>query len=374
MKLWKIAVVLLALAPTTACSGVFGGDDAAGPIVLGMPVPLSGDSAAIGPYMRNAAQMAVDEVNAKGGVLKRTLKLQAEDDACDPGTAAAAASKLVSAKVVASVGGYCSGATLPTLPIFDRAKVPVVIPAANSDQLYEKKLPFVFLINSTGSQQSTTAVDWATKAGAQRVVTVHDNTSYSKNIADLTGQLLRERAVGSIAITKGESDYAAAVTAVRAKNPEIVYFTGYYAEAGLFVRQLRQAGYTGRILVADGSVDKQLISIAGQDRAQGVYATMTGLPEFTPGAEGWIATYKKKFGSDPGPYSTQSYDAVRLVADAITRAGSTDGDRIRQALEGTHGFALFSGPLTFTPQHTLSTSGFVILVVKGDKFELVPPR
>lgn len=338
-----------------------------------MPIPLSGDSVAIGPHMRNGAQMAIDEINDSGGVLGRKLKLVAEDDACDPQTAAAAANKLVSQKVVASVGGYCSGATLPTLPVFDRAKIPMVIPAANSDQLVEKKLPYVFLVNSTGTQQSTTAVEWIGRLGLKRTVVVHDNTSYAKNIADLTVASLRERAAGSIAIAKGENDHGAAVSATLAKDPDMIYFTGYHADGGLFIRQLRQAGYQGKIMVADGAAHTDLIKIAGAEKAQGVYATMTGLPEFTPGAQDWITKYRAKFGSEAGPYSTQSYDAVRLVADALRRAGSTDGAKLREALEKTDGFAMFSGPLRFTPDHTLTTSGFVILEVKGEKFELVRP-
>ncbi len=336
-----------------------------------MPIPLSGDSAANGPYMRNGAQMAVDEINDQGGVLGRKLQLQPEDDACDPQTATAAANKLVAQKVTASVGGYCSGATLPTLPIFNRAKIPMVIPTANSDQLYEKPLPYVFLINSTGTQQATTAVEHITKLGSQKTVLVHDNTSYSKNLADNVSKDPAGKAVATIAIAKGESDHGAAVNATLAKQPDMVYFTGYHADGGLFIRQLRQAGYQGKIMVADGAVHTDLIKIAGQDKAQGVYATMTGLPEFTPGAEGWIAKYKAKFTADPGPYSTQSYDAVRLVADALTRSGSTDGEKLREALEKTDGFQMFSGPLKFTDKHTLAKSGFVIIEVKGDKFVLV---
>src|SRR5689334_18691959 len=111
-----------------------GGDDKKdkGPIVLGMLTPLSGSSAAIGPYMKNGAQMAIDEINGAGGVIGRKLELKVEDDACDAKSSAAAANKLVTAGVNISVGGYCSGATLPTLPIFENAKIPMIIPAANS--------------------------------------------------------------------------------------------------------------------------------------------------------------------------------------------------------------------------------------------------
>ncbi len=102
-------------------------------------------------------------------------------------------------------------------------------------------------------------------------------------------------------MTAGESDYSANVTAVLKAKPDIIYWTGYYQEGGLIIRQLRQAGYQGKIMVADGSVDAKLVQIAGAQRAEGVLATMTPTPETIEGAKGWIASYKKKFNSRPRP-------------------------------------------------------------------------
>ena len=362
---------------TSACGqGVLGGGSKKdkGPILLGMDIPLSGSSADIGPYMKNGAQMAIDEINAKGGVLGRTLQLRAEDDACDPKTAVAAANKLVAANIAVSVGGYCSGATLPTLPVFDRRRIPMIIPAANSYELVAQHLKHVFLINGTGDQQAAAAMSWITKTGAKRVALLDDNTSYSKDIAVRTAAALDkpggpDKALID-AVTPGESDYSANVTSVMRAHPDFVYWTGYYQEGGLILRQLRQAGYKGKFMVADGSVDAKLIKIAGGSAAEGTYATMTQTPDTIQGAQNWIADYKRKFGTDPGPYSTQSYDAVRVAAEAIKNAGSTDGDKIVTALEGINGLQLFSGPLKFTPQHTLTSGGFVILVVKNGKFVL----
>jgi branched-chain amino acid transport system substrate-binding protein len=155
------------------------------------------------------------------------------------------------------------------------------------------------------------------------------------------------------------------------KKPALVYWTGYYQEGGLIINQLKKAGFTGKIMVADGSVDPSLPKIAGAG-AEGVFATMTQTPDTLKGAETWISNYKAKFNADPGPYSTQSYDAVRLAAKAIDTAGSTKGDAIIKALEGIDGFAMFSGPLKFTPEHTLSSGGFVVLVIKDGKFILDP--
>ncbi|MEU5880285.1 branched-chain amino acid ABC transporter substrate-binding protein [Spirillospora sp. NPDC047279] len=351
-----------------------GGDDEKGDILIGMDIPLSGDSAEIGPYMKNGAQLAVDEINGKGGVLGgRKLKLQAEDDACDPKTAVAAANKLVSAGVKVSVSGYCSGATLPTLPVFDRAKIPMIIPVANSAELAAQRLRHVFMINGTGDQQAAAAFTWLTRQRATKVALMHDNTSYSKDIADRTAAELDKPGApdktGVEAVTPKETDFSAAVTRVLKGRPDYIYWTGYYAEGGLLIRQFKQAGYKGRFLVGDGSVADRLAQIAGGTNAEGVYATMTPTPATLQGAEGWKAAYKTKFGADPGPYSTQAYDGIRVAAEAITKADGTDPDKIVTALEQMNGFRLFSGPLKFTPQHTI-VGGFEIQVVRNGTFVL----
>ncbi len=384
-RVYPLALAAIAALALAGCGNGLGSRDSnsgtasagnTSPIVLGMATPTSGSSSAIGPYMSNGAQLAINEINAKGGVLGRQLKLDVQDEACDPKTAVAAANKLVSDKVVASVGGYCSGATLPTLPVFARANIPMVIPAANSDDLVKAGQKNVFLINGTGTQQAKAATTWMTKTGAKRVALMDDNTSYSKNIAVQTAKDLSAtsiKVVKSESVTAGESDYSANVTSVLSAKPDFVYWTGYYQEGGLIIRQLRQAGYKGNIMVADGSVDQQLIKIAGATQAGGVFATMTQTPDTIPGAKGWVASYKKTFNADPGPYSTQAYDAVRVVAKAITDAGSADGPKLITALEAIKGLQLFSGPLSFTPQHTLSSGGFLILSVQNGKLALKDP-
>lgn len=359
-----------------ACGGLTddgGKKSDSGPVKLGMLTPLSGSSAAIGPYMKNGAQLAVDEINAKGGVDGRKLSLTVEDGACDPKTAAAGAAKLVSAGIDISVGGYCSSATLPTLSIFHKAHIPMIIPAANSADLVAQKLDNVFLINGTGVQQAEAAVKFVQAQGSSAVALIDDNTSYSTDITKRTGDLLGKAGVKVAdhqSVTAGELDYSGAVNAVLRSKADFVYWTGYYQEGGLLIKQLRAAGYHGKLMVADGSVDGDLIKIAGSGNAQGVFATMTQTPQTIPGGDAWIASYKAKFGAAPGPYSTQSYDAVRVAAEAVRAAHSTDGPAVIKALEKIDGFPVFSGPLKFTPQHTLSVGGFDILVVKGDEFVL----
>lgn len=377
-KALAVGAVAAAMLATSGCGGILGGDGDktadSGPIKIAAVIPMSGSSAPTGVYMKNGMQMAVDEINAKGGVLGRQLSLDLEDGACDPTQAAAAANKAVSNGAVISVGGYCSGATLPTLPIFAKANIPMIIPAANSQELVNQKLPSVFMINGTGTQQAAAAVKFMTKGGVKSVALVDDNTSYSKDIATETKKDLEADGGVKVAlatsVTAGESDYSSAVHDIMGANPDMLYWTGYYQEGGLIINQLKAAGYTGKIMVADGSVDPSLVKIAGAANAEGVLATMTQTPDTIKGAETWIANYTKAFGSAPGPYSTQSYDAVRVAAEAMTQAKSTDGDAVIKALEAIDGFQIFSGALKFTPEHTLSSGGFQILVVQDGKFVL----
>ncbi|MBO0873905.1 MAG: branched-chain amino acid ABC transporter substrate-binding protein [Pseudonocardia sp.] len=342
-------------------------------IKLGMLAPLTGSSSAIGPNMRGGAQLAIDEINAKGGVNGRKLSLTVEDEACDPKTSAAGASKLVSDGINISVGGYCSSATLPTLSIFNKANIPMIIPAANSADLVAQKLPNVFLLNGTGIQQAAAAANFIKSRDSKGVALLDDNTSYSTDITKRAAQDLQPLGINVVnhqSVTAGESDYSGAVNAVMGSKADFVYWTGYYQEGGLLIKQLKAAGYQGKIMVADGSVDPKLVEIAGQQNAQGVFATMTQTPTTIPGGDAWIKNYQAKIGSMPGSYSTQAYDAVRVAAEAVRMAGSTDGQAVTKALEQINGFKIFSGSLKFTPEHTLTEGGFDILVVQGNDFVL----
>ncbi len=197
-----VGIAAAVLLTTSGCSGglLAGNDDSDGsgdgPIKVAMVIPISGSSAPTGEYMQNGAQLAIDEINENGGVLDgRELELLVGDEACDAQQAVASANKAVSAGAVISVGGYCSGATLPQLPIFEKANIPMIIPAANSQDLVNQKLKNVFLINGTGKQQSTAALDFITKSGFKTVALVDDNTSYSKDINVETAKQIEEARV-----------------------------------------------------------------------------------------------------------------------------------------------------------------------------------
>jgi branched-chain amino acid transport system substrate-binding protein len=343
-------------------------------LLVGVLVPTSGSEATYGKDMQNAAQLAVDGLNAKGGVLGSKIVAVAQDDACDPQQAVNAASKLVSQGVTGVVGGYCSGATLPTLKIFGDAGLPFVITAANSTKLIGQS-PTAFMINSTGNDQVSVATDFFKSKGYKRLAIVNEGDAYSADLANLTRDQWTKDG-GQVAafevVNKGEQDYSSLVTRLKSQRPDIVFWTAYYADGALLLKQLRQAGYQGAIAVGDGSNSPKLFEIAGR-AADGVYCFSNPSVEFLPGAAGFAKEYKAKFGQDAGPYSALTYDGMNLLANAITRAGSTDKAKIVAALKETKAFPGISGPVSFTPQNTLARSNFIILVAKDGKWALAKP-
>lgn len=354
------AGAMLALAFTTGAA-------AQDSISIGVQVPTTGSEATYGQDMANAVAIAQEEINKNGGILGKKLTMVIGDSACDPQQSVNAASKLVSQGVVGVVGGYCSGATLPTLKIYGDANVPFVITASNSTKLIPANPGNAFMINSTGDEQATKAVDFLGSKGVKTLAIVDQGDAYSQDLANLTRAAWTKagnEVVASETVNKGEQDYSAIVTAIRAANPDAVFWTAYYADGGLLIRQLRQSGYQGVIAVGDGSNSAKLFDIAGR-AAEGVFAFSNPTAEFLPAAKSFIETYKAKYNNDPGPYAPLTYDGMRLLAWAIDKAGSTDAGKVIAALKTADGQEWLAGPISFTEEQTLARSNFIVLEGKN---------
>lgn len=350
-----------------------GGDDEGkfeGEVLIGIMVPTTGSEAADGKDMENAVLLAVNEINAAGGLLGYKVVTLTGDDGCDPSMATAAASKLVSSEVVAVVGGYCSGATLPTLKIYGDAGIPFVIAASNSTSLIDENPGWAFMINSTGDMQAATAVDWFEQMGAKTIGLVDDGSAFSANLKAHTKTQWEEKGnqvATDDTVSDGEQDFSALVTKIVAASPDGVYWTGYQAEGGPLVRQLREGGYEGVIIVGDGSSSNEILELAGTI-SDGIYCTGPPLTDFLPAARNFIQSYKAAYPREPGAYAGLSYDAANLLFDAIKRAGSFDSAAIRDALAATDEFEGLAGPVFFTPQNTLGRSNFVVFEAINGKW------
>src|SRR5689334_19542679 len=276
-------------------------------IKIGVLVPTTGGQATYGQDMANAVQLAMDEINKAGGDQYSAV---IGDDGCDPQQAVNAATKLASSGISAVVGGYCSGATIPTLKIFGDAKLPMVITAANSTKLIPANPGNAFLINSTGNDQVAKAMEVFKAKGFKSLAIVNDGDAYSQDLATLAQKSFTD-AGGTVpsfeTVNKGEQDFSSVVTKIKAANPDAVFWTAYYADGGPFIKQLREGGYQGAIFVGDGSTSANLFKLAG-DAAEGVYAFSSPTAEFLLNAKAFADAYKAKFNIDPSSYGPLTYD------------------------------------------------------------------
>ena len=368
LKKCFVVMVSLCLASVLAAGTGFAADE----VKVGIMIPTTGGTATDGKDMESAIKLAVDEINAAGGLLGKQIVTTTGDDACDPQQAVAAASKLISEGVVGVVGGYCSGATLPTLALYGEAKMPFVITASNSTALVGANPGIGFMINSTGDAQADTAVGLFESLGIKTIAIVHMGEAYSEDLARIAKAKWEEKGNKVLAyevVNKGEQDFSSLVTTLKSKKPDAIFWTAYYAEGALLIKQLRQAGYRGKIAIGDGSNSPKLIEIAGK-AAEGVYCFSNPIVDYLPAAKDFAANFTKKYGVAPGPYSTLSYDGMMLYADAVKRAGSFDKAAVAKALKATDNYEGIAGPISFTDKLTLARSNFVVLKVDGQKWQL----
>ena len=367
-KKWFSMAVVVAVMRFFMAGQSFAADE----IKVGIMVPTTGLEATFGKDMENAIILAVSEINAKGGILGKNVITRTSDDACDPQQASSAASKLVAEDVVAVIGGYCSPATAPTLKIYGDAGVPIVITVADSIKLIDANPGNGFQINSTGIDQAITAVNLFKEKKIKKLAIIHQRDSYSTDLATMTEKkwkAMGHEVVAVEVVAKGEQDHSALVTRLKSKAPDAVFWTAYYDDGPLVIKQLRQGGFSKLIAVGDGSNSPKLIEIAGK-AAEGVFCFSKPMIEYLPAAKLFVDSYKKKFNQDPGPYSALSYDGMNLLADAIMRAGVVDKAAILKALKETKEFKGIAGPISFKPNNTLAGSNFVILIAKGNDWAL----
>lgn len=372
VRAWKLLSATAAAIVLAAAAGCGSSTTTAAPeqevIRLGALLPLTGGSSHSGEAMRDAAQLAVSEANTAGGVLGRRVELVVADDACDPGTAVTAAHEMIKRDIVVSVGGYCSIAVVPTLKIFRAAGVPMIVPMATSTDLVKPKYDSVFLLSGTVAAEAEFAVGQMKKLGGTRLAAVHDGTSYPMTLAEST--VAAAKSTGDLTVTKtlklsqGATDYRRIAASVLAGRADIVYFTGYYAEANQLIRDLRGAGFTGPVAVSSGAADGPLLEGLTAAQSRHVYGTALIVPQLVPELADWSRRYEAAVGTAPGPSTVEAYDAVTVALDAIKQAGSLDLPAIRQAIAATDA-TMMTGPVSFNSDGTRAEPTFLLLRAEG---------
>lgn len=338
-------------------------------IKIGAAGPMTGDQSKMGTDLRHGVELAVEEWNAKGGVLGKKVVLQAEDDQHDPKQAVAVANKFVNSGVVGVIGHWNSSASIPASGVYNQAKVVMITPASTNPQLTEQGFSTVFRVCGRDDQQGPVAARFARERFPTGAVAVlHDKTTYGQGLAEQFERALGEgpRVVFSSGVTQGDKDFRAVLTTVRGAKPDLIFFGGIYPEAGLLVRQARELGLTAPFIVGDGTYDQKFLEIAGP-AAEGTFLTFGPDPSHIPQAKAFLATYGERFGPH-GPYSIYAYDAANILLSAIAQAGTADGAQVAETIRSlAHPGA--QGEIRFDAKGDVLNAPYIVWTVKNGVFE-----
>jgi branched-chain amino acid transport system substrate-binding protein len=348
------------------------GDKPQAAIKIGVLGPLSGDNAGSGTDLLNAATLAADEINAADGVLGRRVELVPVDDACDPAMATAAAQKLLGIGIVGVTGGYCSGAAIPESDVFQPHGIPYIVMATNP-AVTERGRNTVFRNVGRDDRQGVFAAQFlAGPAEVKKLAILHNDSTYAKGLAEHTRTANLDLKLGMEvvffdAIAPGQADYGAALRKVQQSGADTLYFTGYAAEAGIIVRQAKELGLTVRLVGGDATNEPIVIKTAGP-ASEGFIVTTAPLPEFLPGATAFITAYTERFATEPGPFSVYEYDAVKVLANAVTQAVSTDPRDVAEALRTTR-YGGITGEVAFDAKGDRETVLHLTAIIRDGKFQ-----
>jgi branched-chain amino acid transport system substrate-binding protein len=334
-------------------------------ITIGMPAPITGPSANFGDSMVKGAQIAIDQ--AKG--IK--INLDVQDDACDAQTGVNAVNKLIADQVDIVVGFHCSSAALPSLPLLNRAHIPVIVSQALHPSITEQGFPGVFRTISTTAQEAPAATKILTQDfGAKTFALIDDNTAVQKDLRQQTSKLLTSaggKVLYETAITPSTTEFGVNVASIMSLNPDAVFLVLYYPEAAQLTKQLIEAGYKGKILQCDAGVDPNFIKIAGEAIAeQTSFVTQPVTSQFAA-ARPFMDAYEAKYHEKPGVLSAYTYDAMNVAIAAIETAKSTKLEAVAAALHAYSGENV-TGKIEFDAKGQLKTGVFTRLVVRNGDF------
>jgi branched-chain amino acid transport system substrate-binding protein len=339
-------------------------------VKIGVAGPMTGSDAKQGQDILNGVKLAVQEWNDRGGLLGKRIEVLWEDDRSDPKEAVAVANKLVNLGAVAVVGHYGSSCSIPASAVYYEAGVVQITPSStNPDLTLREKRSTIFRACGRDDQQGAMAAQFVREVlKRKRVAVIDDKTTYGQGLAREFEKNLGFAPAAYEHIARGDKDFSAVLTKIKPLNPEVLYFGGYYSEAGLLVTQMRRLGLRAVFISGDATIEQEFLKIAGRD-AEGSYLSYG--PDFDQleSARKFLADYRAAYG-DVGPYSLYAYDAANVMLKSIEIAGTAEGRKMAEAIH-SNVFNGARGSLEFDENGDLKNSPYVMWLVKNGKFEVV---
>lgn len=371
-----IVMVLVALtgcAPKAAAAGTE--QPAAEPevIKIGAVFPMTGDVATFGESSKNAVSIAVEEVNAKGGILGKKVEVIYEDDSNTPSNSANAIQKLISNdKVVAVIGSVSSKCSIAMGPIATQNKIPMISSTSTNPKVTTDGGEYVFRACFIDPFQGTVISKFATETLKVKTSAVlYDNSNdYSKGLADYFKADFEKQGGQVLAMESyngGDQDFNAQLTKIKPMNPEVILLADYYNTVGLIAKQARALGITATFVGGDGWDSADLYKVGGDAIDGGYFSNHYSADDTSPLVVDFRKNYETKFGKTPDALAALGYDAAKILFAAIEKAGSTDGAKIKDAMQTTD-LEVVSGKVTFDQDRNPIKAAVMIKVIK-DKYE-----
>lgn len=345
---------------------------AADTIKIGLAGPHTGDLAPYGLPTKDAAEMVVADINAKGGVNGKQVELMIVDDQCKPEIATNVATKLVSEGVNIVIGHVCSGATKAAMGIYKDAKVIAISPSATNPPLTKSgEYPNFYRTIAADDDQGVLAAAFVTdKLKAKKIAIIHDKGDYGKGFADFSKEAVEKSGKAKVVmyegIQPGAIDYSAVIQKLRKEGADAVIFGGYHPEASKLLSLMNKKKINIPFLGPDGIKGDGFLQIAGKD-AEGVYATgpqdVSKLPLNVKAHE----EYKAKFSKEPGTFFDQGYAATLAALNAVKVAGGTDYAAVTKALKSSP-VETTVGKIKFDSKGDAEGVGFSVYRVKNGAF------
>ncbi|MGG1662517.1 ABC transporter substrate-binding protein [Brevibacillus sp. NRS-1366] len=359
----------------TGCAGgsSTGSSGEANTIKVGWFGPLTGPTATDGTLSRDAALLAVEQVNAAGGINGKQVTLVTEDDQGKPEEALKAVQKLINSdKVVAIVNGAYSGPAKTVAPKVQEAKIPMVVAYAVHPDI-TKGGDYVNRVIYTGDIQGKAMADYAVNdLKKKNIAVLYVNIDYGQSIFHAFKEEA-EKLGANVAIDKpfkmGDKDFSSLLTAIKAVQPDALYVVGYYNEAAAIVQQAKEAGISAQLLGVDGFDSPKYLELGKSNTEDSTFTTSFYTSDKREIVQKFVKDYAAKYNSEPGMLASQSYDAAMVILEGMKKAG-TDKEQLAKAINETKDFEGTSGKITFGPNHEV-IKPVIFMTIKNGKFQFV---
>ncbi|MGS0745611.1 ABC transporter substrate-binding protein [Syntrophomonas erecta subsp. sporosyntropha] len=369
-KMTMVVLMLFMLAIVAGCGGN-SSTQTGDTIKVGLNVELSGSAATYGTDARDGALLALEEINAAGGVLGKQLEPVVRDCKSIADEAMSVSAALVGEGIVAQIGPLTSGNVGGSTPVMMENKIPLIAPAATAvtvtvDEKTGNLKDYIFRTCFIDPFQGTLMARFALDDMQAKTAAIYkdSSTDYAKGLAEYFKKTFEENGgtiVAAEGFVKDDRDFRATLTKIRSKNPDFIYVPGYYQEVAPLIKQARELGITAPIGGGDGWVSEDMVKVAGAANLNNTYLTCDfSAADPDPVVAEFIKTFKAKHNKTPNSFNALGYDAMQLLVQAIKDAGEPDPEKIKSALENIRDFQGITGKMTIDENHNPVKVGIIL--------------